>query len=405
MQTLRALINQSLDRLSYYVTIYAVGLAGLALTWQQPPFPHALWLTGLILAYMALSSFSMSPRIHSRKWRIHTMLTVQTGLVVTLVLLEPEINFFIIWFYLQTVYALITLPVQEAYFWLALFTLGTLGLLVHAFGWLGGMTGAVVYASGFIFFWAFASLTRRAHAAREESERLLAELQQAHRALQEYAAKAEALAVAEERNRLAREMHDTLGHRLTVSAVQLEAAERLIPSQPQRAAEMVATVRGQVRAALHELRQTVAALRQPLEDNLPLERALPRLVADFQQAAGMPVDLEMPESLPPLTPRQRLTLFRTAQEGLTNIHKHASAARAWVRLEAAEGRVTLQVADDGKGPQDEGHGGFGLRGLEERAQHLGGALRFGPRPQGGSLLEVSLPLNGGEGTSPHPQEV
>jgi len=404
MHALRTLINQPLDRLSYFVTIYAVGLAGLALIWQRPPFAHALWLTGLILVYMALSSFSMSPRIHNHKPRIHALLSLQTGLVTALVLLEPETNFFIIWFYLQTVYALITLPMREAYVWLALFTLGTLGLLVNAYGWLGGMTGAIVYTSGFIFFWAFANLTRRAHAAREESERLLAELQQAHRSLQEYAAKAEALAVAEERNRLAREMHDTLGHRLTVSAVQLEAAERLIPSQPQRAAEMVATVRGQVRAALHELRQTVAALRQPLEDNLPLERALPRLVTDFQQAAGLPVHLDMPAALPPLTPRQRLTLFRAAQEGLTNIHKHAAAARAWVRLEAAAGRITLQVADDGRGPQDDGRGGFGLRGLEERAQVLGGALRFGPRPQGGTLLEITLPLDGGE-ASPPPQEV
>ncbi len=400
MQTLRALINQSLERLSYYLTVYAVGAAGLLFVWQQPS-PRAPWLRGLILAYMLVSTFSMSAFLYTRRAYVHALLALQSILVITLVLLEPDMNFFIIWFYLQTVYALIVLPARQAYFWLAALVVSTVGLLVYAYGWLGGLSSAAIYGSGFLFFWVFAGLTRRANEARDESQRLLAELQQTHRALQEYAAKAEALAAAEERNRLAREMHDTLGHRLTVSAVQLEAAERLIPSQPQRAAEMVATVRGQVRAALSELRRTVAALRQPLEDNLPLERALPRLVSDFQQAAGMPVSLEMPETLPPLTPQQRLTLFRAAQEGLTNVHKHAAAARVWVRLETAEERIALRVSDDGRGP-GAAPGGFGLRGLEERAARLGGALRFGERPGGGSQLEISPPLEGAP--RPAPQE-
>ncbi len=389
MSSLRALIHQSLDRISYYLTIYAVGVAGLAFIWQKPS-PQAPTLTTLMLAYMLLSTVSMSPRLHQRQRNIHALLTVQSALVIALVWLEPEANFFIIWFYLQTVYALITLPIEAAYFWLGLFIVSTLGLLVYAYGWLGGLASALIYTSGFVFFWAFAALTRRANQAWEESERLLAELQQAHQALQDYAAKAEALAVSEERNRMAREMHDTIGHRLTVSAVQLEAAERLLPQQPERAAEMLATVRGQVRAALDELRQTVAALRQPLEDDLPLEHALPRLAEDFQQATGLEVQLTLPDHLPPLTPQQRLTLYRAAQEGLTNVHKHAAASRVHLRLSLCAEQVCLQVDDDGRGPAD--GLGFGLRGLRERAQRLGGELQFGPRPAGGSRLEMTLPL-------------
>ncbi len=390
MQKLRAFINRHLDRISYYFTIYAVGLAGLLLTWQMYG-PHVLWQTVLILAYMAISSLSLSPRINEHHWRVHALLVLQTALVVILVLLTPEMSFFIIWFYLQTVYALIVLPMRQALFWMGLFIVGELGLLIYAYGWLDGLATAAIYGSGFVFFWAFAQMTLRAHKARDESQRLLQELQQAHQALRAYARKAEALAIAEERNRMAREMHDTLGHRLTVAAVQLEAAERLIPSQPQRAAEMMKVVGGQIRAALAELRQTVAALRQSALDDLPLEQALPRLVDDFQQATGLQVILEMPASLPPLTPQQRLALFRAAQEGLTNAHKHAGASCLWLEVQVTQEQIALRVCDDGRGPQGE-RNGFGLRGLAERAAQLGGQLQFGPRPQGGSTLEMNLPL-------------
>ncbi len=388
MQKFLVFAKEHPEVLSYYLTIYAVGIGGLVFLQE---IAHPLPVAGLIVLYMVLSTLNMRSCITVAAKRVHAMLAAQTLIVAVLVLLAPELSFFIIWYYLQVVYAIITLPQRAAHVWLAALAVITFAILIYAYGWVGGLTSAAVYASGFVFFWAFAGLTRRAEAARKESERLLAELQEAHRALQEYAQKAEALAVSEERNRLAREMHDTLGHRLTVSAVQLEAAERLIPSQPERAAEMVATVRGQVRAALAELRQTVAALRQPLKDDLPLERALPRLVDEFQQATGLEVALRLPDELPPLSAPQRLTLYRAVQEGLTNIHKHAAAKRAWVKLEAADNRLRLLVRDDGRGPQGNG-GGFGLRGLRERAAHLGGEVRFGPAPERGSLLEVELPL-------------
>lgn len=392
MNPLRFLTKRTkrLDIISYYLTILAVGIAGVVLAFDQQ-HPQRWSILGLTLAFGLLSALCFQPAISERRQRVHTILTIQAALISTLLLLAPEMNFYLIWFYMMSVYAIIALPRQHAFAWIGIFTLLSLLLLVRAYGFSGGLTSAVIYASGFAFFAAFARITYEAEQARARSEHLLAELQQAHRELQAYAAKAEALAVSEERNRLAREMHDTLGHRLTVSAVQLEAAERLIPTQPERAAEMVATVRQQVRAALGELRQTVAALRQPLEDDLPLERALPRLVDEFRQATGLDVRLQLPDPLPPLSPPQRLTLYRAAQEGLTNVHKHAAARRVQVRLECGDGVVRLCVADDGRGPQD-GEGGFGLRGLRERAAHLDGAVRFGPAAQGGSLLEVELPL-------------
>ena len=135
--------------------------------------------------------------------------------------------------------------------------------------------------------------------ARRESQALLADLQEAHSQLQEYALRAEEMAVVEERNRLAREMHDTLGHRLTVASVQLEGAQRLCDQDQERAAGMVGTVREQVREALGELRSTVATLRTPVEADLHLRSALRRLAAHFEEATGLAIHQVLPDEMPP----------------------------------------------------------------------------------------------------------
>ncbi len=375
--------------LAYYLATFAIGAAGWALALQEG---HPRWdVITLIGAYLALSLISQQSFITASVRHMHGLLALQSALVLALLVRAPAMNFFLIWFYVLSVYAVVALPQVAAYRWIALFALSTVASLVITYGWVSGLLNAAIYLSGFAFFVAFAHLTRQANEARAESERLLRELQEAHHALQAYAAQVEKLAVAEERNRLAREMHDTIGHRLTVAAVQLEAAQRLLPEAPERTAGMIATVREQVRAALNELRHTVAALRQPLESDLPLERAIPRLVTDFEQATGLQVTLEWPRALPPLTPPQRLTLFRAIQEGLTNVHKHAQARRARVRLNVLPDALTLQIVDDGRGPQ-RGRSGFGLRGLQERAAQLGGQVAFGPHPDGGAQLTITLPL-------------
>ena len=189
-------------------------------------------------------------------------------------------------------------------------------------------------------------------------------------------------------------MHDTLGHRLTSAAVQLEGAQRLIPSDPQRAAGMVGTVRGQVREALGELRHTVATLREPLEAGLPLPSALQRLATSYEEATGIRVHLILPDEIPPVPDAQRLALFRAAQESLTNIQRHAQAKQAWVQLSCRDETAKLLVSDDGVGlPTGAERGGFGLRGLRERAAHLGGNFYLESRLGGGTQVSFAVPLS------------
>lgn len=327
----------------------------------------------------------------------HLVMAAAATLVTAIVLLPPANPWFVVLFFVLSPTAMMSFPRQAGYAWVGVFSALTVIIFwVAGRGALGMLLMAPLYIAGYFFFAAFATQTALANAAQAESQRLLGELQEAHARLQAYAAQTEALAVAEERNRMAREMHDTLGHRLTVAAVQLQAIERLVGTDPGRAGQMAAAARDEVRAALAELRQTVAALRTPLAADLSLEPALRRLTADFEAATGVAVALSLPDPLPPIPPTHRLALYRGAQEGLTNIQKHANAQHAWLTLDTTGGRLTLRVADDGSGPYsdatpDAGNG-FGLQSLHERASYLGGAVTSNPRPGGGFELTMTLPL-------------
>ncbi len=282
---------------------------------------------------------------------------------------------------------------RAALIWVALLAVVSFMNLVAWVPMSVAFTQAIALGAGYFAIASFMIASKEADAARRQSQHLLEELQRSHARLQEYTTQAEAFAVAEERNRMAREMHDTLGHRLTVAAVQLEGAQRLIPKNPEKAEQMVGVVRGQVVEGLNELRRTVAALRTPIQDELALDRSILRLAQEFQTATGTTVHLDLPDSLPALDEPIRHALFRTVQEGLTNIQRHAQADQAWISLRSGQDAMVLRIGDDGVGlSQESAKGGYGLRGLAERAADLGGDFRFAPRPDGGTQIEMTLPL-------------
>jgi signal transduction histidine kinase len=183
---------------------------------------------------------------------------------------------------------------------------------------------------------------RQAEIARNKNEELLEELNTTQLQLQN-------MAVNEERTRMAREMHDSLGHRLTVSIVQLEGAQRLIPTEPERAARMIGAMRDEMKEALAELRRTVTALRVPIADDASLDIALSTLTQTFQQNTGIPTHFSVSPGFPELPATHRLALYRAAQEALTNIQRHAMAEHAWLELNADDQNITLVMQDDGKG--------------------------------------------------------
>ncbi|WP_236573935.1 sensor histidine kinase [Streptomyces sp. GS7] len=242
--------------------------------------------------------------------------------------------------------------------------------------------------------------------------------------------------VAEERLRIARELHDVVAHHIALVNVQAGVASHVMDNRPDQAKQALAHVREASRSALEELRATVGLLRQSDDPKAPTEPApglgvLDQLIDGFVRA-GLPVDLELPPALPqlplgggapgppppraealravatsphPLPASVDLTAYRVVQEALTNVRKHAGeGARAAVRIVRSQSALTVTVHDDGTGgvagaAGDEGEphgsgGGHGLIGMRERVFALRGTVVTGPRPTGGFQVRVTLPLNG-----------
>ncbi|GHO94199.1 hypothetical protein KSF_042470 [Reticulibacter mediterranei] len=221
------------------------------------------------------------------------------------------------------------------------------------------------------------------------------ELAMAHRQLQKYSAQVEELSVIRERNRIAREIHDTLGHALTLLAVQLEAATQLEARSDPRLHEELLQARQVAKACLIEVRHSVEALRPDEAFADSLQEQLRKLVREFETTCHQTrITLDLEEATHPLSPEQRLALYRCAQEALTNIGKHAHASKVLLRLSTSDEQVELTVLDNGVGgePSHERQAsGFGLLGMHERVALLSGRLWAGPEARGGWRVEAVLP--------------
>lgn len=256
------------------------------------------------------------------------------------------------------------------------------------YGWAAAGEAVLNYSAGFAFTILFTAITRQALVAREKSEALRRELAEANDKLRAYAAQAEELATTRERNRLAREIHDGVGHHLTVIKTQLDAAAAIHASHPDQARATLEKSAKLAAEALDDVRRSVGALRTDAP-RPPLPEAVRRLAA-----LGSPVPAVAIEGSPRELPSAvEHALYRAVQEGLTNIRKHAGATTALVALDfRTPGRVRLELSDNGRGAAPAANGaGFGLTGLRERIGLLGGTVTSGNRLEGGFSLVVEVP--------------
>ncbi len=201
-----------------------------------------------------------------------------------------------------------------------------------------------------------------------------------------------------ERNRLAREIHDTLAQRLTAIILQLETSQALLEAGATSAqvAETVDQALTLARIGLEEARRSVADLRAAPLEGRTLVEALEQLVQETTASAGLPVAWRVEGSVRPLPVRVEVALYRIAEEALRNVVEHARASQAQLRLTFLPRAVHLAVTDDGMGfdPLEIPSDAFGIRGMRERAQLLGGSLSVQSQPGQGTRLRVTLPVGG-----------
>ncbi len=229
-------------------------------------------------------------------------------------------------------------------------------------------------------------------------DRILAEKQAkeelaiANQRIRNYALRAEEVATLQERNRIAREIHDSLGHSLTALNLHLEMALKLAHIQPDRSTEVLKEAKRLGSIALRDVRQSVSTLRSDPLQGQDLPVAIQKLVDDFQFADRIKPTCRL--DLPPSLPQDVATaIYRIVQEALTNINKYADANEVTVTLQTTATEIELQIVDDGRGfNPTHNTTGFGLQGMRERVLSLQGKFEIISAPQRGCQIIAIIPL-------------
>ncbi|MCX5330094.1 MULTISPECIES: sensor histidine kinase [unclassified Streptomyces] len=221
-----------------------------------------------------------------------------------------------------------------------------------------------------------------------------AELEDRARRLERERTADTARATAQERARIARDMHDILAHAVSLMVVQAEAGPVVVRSDPARAEAAFEAIAAAGRDAMSQLRRILGVLKEEQRNGTspqPGIKALPVLVRQVRESTGLRIELRAEGEPRPLPPDTDIAVYRVIQEALTNTVKHAYASSANVELDWTEEALTLTVTDDGRGPAVPG-GGHGLIGIRERAAACGGDARTGRGPDGGFRVVVRLPV-------------
>ncbi len=300
-----------------------------------------------------------------------------------------------------------------AYFWLLLpllvissqyrmmhmfaFTLGTSLLAIGLFlpvAIIGGPPLSATSDDAILRFFLFSIVGAIVVRVTQAQRRHRYELTRENARLVEYAATREQLAISRERNRLARELHDTLAHTMSAVTVQLGAVDALMEVDPASARAKLNETRQLARSGLNEARRALHALRaQPLED-LGLPLAIQHLAKQTADRAGLALTLSMPEHGPDWTTSREQSVYRLAEEAFNNVLRHAQATHLRVMLWHDSAEVGLRIQDNGQGFDPSAippTGHYGLLGMRERAALIGGQLRVESQPGQGTCIELRVP--------------
>jgi len=334
----------------------------LVLTTVIPVISNMIYLAGTEVDYQTL--------IITRSWLLLPILVVPLVLIAW----QYQYRYVIVFIAFITVCNLIPFSVLK---WTGFETLQVLGIpLVVAFAF--GTVGLIV--------------NRLVRSQREQRSELI----QANLKLTEHAITLEELAISRERNRLARELHDTLAHTLSGLAVNLEAIRILTPNASDEVREKLQQSLVSTRTGLVETRRAMKDLRSKQLEDLGLRLALQKIAREAEQRAGFNLDMNLPDQLPEITPLVEQAFYRIAQEALENIVRHAQAKSVHLELKWSNNELTLKISDDGKGldpGQESGTTQMGIRGMEERAKNAGGYLSIDSQPLSGTtvcfVVEVS----------------
>jgi signal transduction histidine kinase len=384
-------MDRSVDRLPQWIFVIAasfmfgaVFLRTLLIYGNSPKLGLAL---GLLLTWLLLA---VSEPAISCRWLGYfaVYLVLQTALVFALLTFPDPPDFFAALLAILSMQVMLRLNPRIGALWIGLCGLIMAPLLARTYG-TETVALTLIYTGVSALFGSYALATRRAQEARVQNRALAQELERGNRELQAYSTQLEGLAVARERSRLARELHDALTQTVFSMHLTVQSARLLFDRDPQQAAEQFERLGQLAGSALSEMRWLISEL--PVEDVADggLASALRRHLAGGRIPAGLSVSLEE-EGDEPLPAAEQRGLFRIAQEALNNVVKHARASHAVIRLHLAE-PFWIEIEDDGQGfdlQQARNGDRVGLLYMRERAAEIGWDLEIATSPGAGTRIRV-----------------
>ncbi len=371
------------------------------------------WPRGWVMLLLAAYGLLLLGRQRRPAWfaavraRSLIYLGLQSSFVLALMLIPLRHDFFTLLFIPLSLQAVELFGRRVGFAWIAaypsvmlvLYTLGPRlwGQVYFDIEPPTGVAMTMLYGALCFFVGQIAHVRQQAEAARQANQRLLADLQVTHRQLQDYAAQAEELAVTYERNRLARELHDSVTQTVFSMTLAVQAARLLFDKEPTRVAAQVDRVQELARSASREIQTLVSQLRPASITADGLVAALQRHIAERQTRDGLQVQLRVigDGALPD---RVATGVFHIVQEALNNVVKHAGVGAATITLSLAETPACVEVADEGAGfevsEDAPRRGHFGLSTMAERAKEIGWDLTIDSQPGRGTRLRIVAPTNG-----------
>ena len=377
---------------AFYLT-FAAAAARAIFTLQNTP--DVWYMVGMLAFYLLL--LLVEPLLITRNLAyLHVINTLQTGIGLVLLLFVGNFDFFSLLFIPPCAQSILNFPRKIAFGWIGAICLLMVAALLKHFPLSESIGYVIIYPAGIFFITGFCYLALQAEEAQNRSEVLLADLQEANGKLQAYAAQVQVLAAAGERNRLARELHDSVTQTIFGLTLSAQAARILQDRDPARASAQLDHLQVLAQKALAEMRALIQQLHPPSIAGEGLVAGLRWLIAERQSHDGLNVELQVyGERRLPVNIEEEL--FRIAQEALYNIVKHAHTDHALITLNLEDGnRVFMGIEDAGVGFDPArvrsmpGH--LGLTSMAERIQALGGTLLIDSEPGKGTRMRVELAL-------------
>lgn len=358
-----------------------------------------LWfIVGLLVLYGLLLFTDLAIYRRFSSYLIYYF-AIQAGIVIILLLLplypfdSPiTTDFFALLFIPLFVQAIFYFPKPVSYYWTIALTVASVTALHVQYGLSDGIKFSLTYILGYAMICLLAIFYLNAEEAKEE-------LNKANRKLQEYATKIETLAITEERNRLARDLHDSVTQSLYSLTLFAEAAsEELAAEELDTVGNHLKELRQTARQALQEMRLMIFELRPPELDEKGLALALQERLEAVESRAGIETSIKVGFT-ERLNSNLELGLYSIAREAMNNILKHSQATKVVIMLAKEDGIVTLEISDNGIGLDDSEenfNSGLGIKGMKERANQIGASLYLERRPEGGTRLRVEVPNDGND---------